>query len=360
MSYRQYIKEKLSTEDEIRRAFTLAKEYNVVELPVFEKEKYVGVIDIRPLISFSGKIVEGKVGHFTISYPIVYEDENEEININEAVKYMVTQNIRGVPLFKANEFDSMIYDSNVLKYLYDKGYGKNMSVDSLATKSVVTIAPGDTLSKALAVIRKHNISRLLVMDGRNLVGIITRTQIIHLLSSLTKQRPEKGEYVPEKFSIFKYPVKEVMESPVITVQSGTTVYNAIKVMINHNIRGVPVIDNKKNVLGIITSTDVIKSYFLTLEEKLKEQEFTYELHIDDDEVRSFVERLLQHKRFPEKSHIKIIIKKPNKNIYDISAKVILVNGHTLVYRDSARGRIEAFRRVKKMITTLYRECYEEY
>jgi CBS domain-containing protein len=59
--------------------------------------------------------------------------------------------------------------------------------------------------------------------------------------------------------------KDIMTSPVNTIMPDTTVEEAARMMINGNISCLPVIDNAKELVGIITHTDLIpKKKFLPL------------------------------------------------------------------------------------------------
>lgn len=50
-------------------------------------------------------------------------------------------------------------------------------------------------------------------------------------------------------------VKEIMTSPVITTQSESTIEEAAKLIIDRGISCLPVLDEKENLVGILTHTD---------------------------------------------------------------------------------------------------------
>lgn len=60
----------------------------------------------------------------------------------------------------------------------------------------------------------------------------------------------------------------VMNKDVITVQENTPVCEAVKLMVKHNITGLPVVTEDKRVLGIVTEKDLL-SLFTNLEERNK-------------------------------------------------------------------------------------------
>jgi CBS domain-containing protein len=53
-------------------------------------------------------------------------------------------------------------------------------------------------------------------------------------------------------------VKKIMTHDVITIQANETIYDAAKLMLDHKISGLPVIDNKGELIGIITESDIFR------------------------------------------------------------------------------------------------------
>ena len=51
--------------------------------------------------------------------------------------------------------------------------------------------------------------------------------------------------------------RDIMTLNVVTTKPDVLVINAIKVLINHHISGMPVVDGEGNLLGIITEHDVV-------------------------------------------------------------------------------------------------------
>ncbi|MBI4682487.1 MAG: CBS domain-containing protein [Nitrospirae bacterium] len=52
--------------------------------------------------------------------------------------------------------------------------------------------------------------------------------------------------------------KDIMTPDVITVQAEATVEELARILIEHKISGVPVVDDKKKILGIVTENDLIR------------------------------------------------------------------------------------------------------
>ncbi len=55
---------------------------------------------------------------------------------------------------------------------------KNKTIGEIMTRSVITVSPSDTIEDALALILKRRLGALPVVDGKRLVGIITKADVL--------------------------------------------------------------------------------------------------------------------------------------------------------------------------------------
>jgi len=114
---------------------------------------------------------------------------------------------------------------------------------SIIIENPYTIRSEQTLREAIEYMRDKGVSGLLVTDTQGkLVGILTRRDIVML---------EPGDE--------KKQVKEVMTSDVITAKSGVNIGEAKDILRKNCIEKLPLLDEKGNVKGLITSKDIINS-----------------------------------------------------------------------------------------------------
>ncbi len=112
---------------------------------------------------------------------------------------------------------------------------------------VVTVRPDDTAWTALEMMFSNNVGALVVVEGNSPIGIVTERDILRCL--LTCRGPE------ELLSIL---VKEVMSKGLITCTPETPLSEVLSIMVEKNIRRVPVIKNGM-LEGIITEKDCIRA-----------------------------------------------------------------------------------------------------
>jgi CBS domain-containing protein len=114
-------------------------------------------------------------------------------------------------------------------------------VSEIMTNAAVTDQPDDTLADAARKMWKQQTGSLLVMDGDDLVGIVTERDVLKAVAG--------GESLQETH------VSEVMSKDLVTVGPGTSLREAAKVMADRWIRHLPVVDGG-TLVGIISQRDL--------------------------------------------------------------------------------------------------------
>jgi IMP dehydrogenase len=114
-----------------------------------------------------------------------------------------------------------------------KKYESRMVVDP------VTVRPDQTLAEAVDSMRQHDISGLLVTERGKLVGILTHRDI-RFIEDLAR------------------PVGELMTRDLVTVPEGTSSDEAKRVLHEHRVEKLPVIDAQGALRGLFTIKDIDK------------------------------------------------------------------------------------------------------
>ncbi|HSM24250.1 MAG TPA: CBS domain-containing protein [Anaerolineaceae bacterium] len=132
-----------------------------------------------------------------------------------------------------------------------------MLVKNCMTRHPVMIEPNMLLHDARQVMVENEIGYLPVVDsGKKLEGLITRS---HFSMSLDQMDSLDVWEISSKLIDLK--VKNVMikKRQVITVSSDATVEQAARLLTQHDISCLPVVDDSK-VVGMITTIDLLRSY----------------------------------------------------------------------------------------------------
>lgn len=122
-----------------------------------------------------------------------------------------------------------------------------MSVKAiLQTKgaSVLSITSDASVAEAVAMLAKHRIGALPVINGGAVLGIFSERDVVYGLAK-------------EGAAALDRPVSEVMTTPAMTVDSDCAVLAALSLMSRRRIRHLPVVD-ADGLVGFISIGDLVK------------------------------------------------------------------------------------------------------
>lgn len=131
-----------------------------------------------------------------------------------------------------------------------------MLVKDRMKSPAVTITPDIPFQDALKLMREKGFRRLPVVNRHGeLVGIVSERDLLYATPS-----PATSLSVWElNYLLSQLQVQEIMTRHVITTTSDTPIEDAAEVMAQRKIGGMPVVDERNTVIGVITETDIFKA-----------------------------------------------------------------------------------------------------
>ena len=144
-----------------------------------------------------------------------------------------------------NKFNIIVnkYEDNFLAAI-------NEPIRQIMSRDLIVLSNKDSIEKTIDVMLENQIGAVPIVDSdEQLVGIVTERDIaLSLAGVLTEER-----------------VQDYMSTKVFTTTPGTPVESASKIMVRNRLRRIPIIGGEadiskaaKKLLGIITSTDIIR------------------------------------------------------------------------------------------------------
>jgi CBS domain-containing protein len=131
-------------------------------------------------------------------------------------------------------------------------------ITQIAKSSVVTMAPTTLIYDAIQIMTKEGFRRIPIANPgtKALEGIITATDIVDYLGG-----GEKFEIIRQKFggNFFKAinePVRLIMNKNVVSIKTSAKISEAIELMKEKNLGGLPIVDYENHVHAIITERDI--------------------------------------------------------------------------------------------------------
>lgn len=117
-------------------------------------------------------------------------------------------------------------------------------ISQIMTKDVKKAYTNDAVLYALKIMAKHKISSVVIVDENNKpVGMFTAKDAIRVVS--------------EKKGSLRLQLKAVMSSPIVSINTFTSIKMTLTIMATKNINHLPVVENEK-LVGIVSEKDIFR------------------------------------------------------------------------------------------------------
>jgi acetoin utilization protein AcuB len=127
-----------------------------------------------------------------------------------------------------------------------------MLVKNWMNKDVVTIDSHAPLQEAINLLIENDISILPVMEDGKLVGVVTDRDV-------KRASPSDAcllDFQNVMYHVARMAVSSIMSKPPLTIATDQTIEETAEVLLQYNISGAPVVDEKGEIKGIITKDDL--------------------------------------------------------------------------------------------------------
>lgn len=136
-----------------------------------------------------------------------------------------------------------------------------IKVVDVMTRNPLIVTPGETVGQAEELMNENRIRQLPVVEGPALLGIITDRDIRSFLSGSLLLDPEERE------KALNTPIEELMTTEPLTLSPDDDLQEAVELLIDEKIGGVPVVDEAEGLVGIVTYVDILKCFLNRLREE---------------------------------------------------------------------------------------------
>jgi acetoin utilization protein AcuB len=123
-----------------------------------------------------------------------------------------------------------------------------MRIKQMMTENPITVSPDTLVLDAQRIMKEKKIRRVPVVEKGKLVGIVTKTEILDTVPSLTHDLTD---------ALSKMKVKEMMRKNPITVTPDTPFEDALRIGQEKKIGSFPVVEDGK-LVGIATESDIVR------------------------------------------------------------------------------------------------------
>jgi CBS domain-containing protein len=178
-------------------------------------------------------------------------------NRDDVLKILKRTGISGVPVLKEGNLVGIITRKDLLRKSDETQLGL------LMTRDPVTVGPDTSVQEAARLLIEHNIRRLPVVDGGDLVGLLSVADLIHALAQVRIKEEIKDRYVSQTYALWE-------ETPLPLVA---------RIMEISGFEAIPILDAESRLQGIISERDLIRHS--SIEDMVEVSDFSN--GTDDDE-----------------------------------------------------------------------------
>ncbi len=171
------------------------------------------------------------------------ESISPNLSVPDAVRIMDDKHIKRLPILEKKRLVGIITQTDLVRVV--TFYGRWKDVEEIMSRDVAGIQSKATIVEAAEVMTRRKISCIVVLEGDEVVGVVTERDLLEKVVALQK---DPGQIKLE----------EVMSSPVTTVSPDYSVFSSSRIMEKMGIRRL-VVTVDKRPCGIICQTDILRA-----------------------------------------------------------------------------------------------------
>lgn len=172
-------------------------------------------------------------------------------SVFDASRTMEENKIKRLPVLKDNRLVGIVTQTDLVRVL--TSYGMWRDVAEIMSRDVVTIDKKTSVAEAAELMAARRISCIVVVGGDEAVGVLTERDLLKRVVARQKDARQMA-------------VENVMSSPVISVAPSYSVFSASRAMEERSVRRLVVTENRR-LRGIVAQTDIFRVVRRKLQQK---------------------------------------------------------------------------------------------
>lgn len=186
----------------------------------------------------------------------------EETNLLVCAKIMLAKGISSLVVVDSRKNLKGIFTKTDLTTAYVEHFAMEHRVKGFMTRKVITVSPDEPVHSAIMLMSGNEISRIVVAKNNRPVGIITGRDLLPLGAMVERRQRRDAKkwqpFIPAGIKAAML-VSDVMTPDTVTTTADSDLADAAYIMLRNRVSGLPVVDSKQALIGIVTKTDVVKA-----------------------------------------------------------------------------------------------------
>ena len=238
----------------------------IKHIVVAEKNKPLGVVTERDINKFlendkTARVIDEIPINHVMQKNVISLVDGFEDHFVQCASRMDTFKIGCVVLTDDNgELIGIVSRTDIAK-AYSVAFGGKYLIKDFMSKKVVTCRKTDSLKFALDLINRNEVSRLVVTDENGSpIGLVTTNTFLTHSDYFTKDETRSRDYLLPIKKGESLTVADMLTDEILTINQEEDLASAASLMVKNKINGIPVVDDSKNLVGVVTKTDVVRAF----------------------------------------------------------------------------------------------------
>jgi CBS domain-containing protein len=237
--------------DTISHAMDLMDKHDTRRLLVINGSELMGLITMRNIANKLGTWKTSNLPasslHVAAATSSLFTSVLPDMSFDDAIG-LLDRKSGVLVVMDSNKVKGWVTPNEILKNVKGvKGYAAEIM------KEPITVSPSDRVSHARRIMLDKDIGRLPIVENNDIVGIITEKDVAKAMMNFRALVPDNQQDERIRNLI----VGDIMTRNVISVRTNTPIMEVISILLKENIGGVPVLNLKDELVGIISRRGII-------------------------------------------------------------------------------------------------------
>lgn len=130
---------------------------------------------------------------------------------------------------------------------------RNEKITKIMTRELTTTHLQQPLSEVRATMAEGGFHHMLVVNGKQLIGLISSTDLLRVSYQYGQDVRQTDAILDDTVN-----VGSLMSKDLVTLSDSSTVRDAVDIFSQGKLHSLPIVDGDGNLVGLTTTTDVLR------------------------------------------------------------------------------------------------------
>src|ERR1041385_8394694 len=238
----------------LKDVLALMEQHKITKIPVVQDGNLVGIVTDGKIADKLGREHNKGVQTTTMHASAVMEKDFVVAHPDEDLANLLADvgkpGLTMIPVVQGKKLVGVVTKADLLRLVKS-----DVQLSGIMQTRLKSVAPGERLVHARRLLLDNDIARLPVLENGKVAGILSEHEIANAFAAF-----KGADAHVQKANVRDLEVGPYMRRPVVTAKGTMTAKEAAKKMLDEQVGALPVVDSRGVVEGIVTRTDLIRTF----------------------------------------------------------------------------------------------------